>query len=69
MNVENTENNVQMLNLLSRIFTFCIREFTKEILTPDINSQVVVTFMDWLSWTIKYGLSGQTFFSDSFIVV
>lgn len=69
MNVENTENNVQMLSLLSRIFTFCIREFTKEILTPDINSQAVVTFMDWLSWTIKYGLSGQTFFSDSFIVV
>ncbi|CAH8516183.1 unnamed protein product [Schistosoma haematobium] len=58
MNVENTENNIQMLNLLSRVFTFCIREFTKEILTPDTNSQAVVTFMDWLSWTINVSYAG-----------
>ncbi|CAH8477095.1 unnamed protein product [Schistosoma turkestanicum] len=58
MNVENTENNVQMLNLLSRIFTFCIREFTKEILTSDLNSRAVVTFMDWLSWTINVSYAG-----------
>ncbi|XP_018649967.1 histidyl-tRNA synthetase-related [Schistosoma mansoni] len=58
MNVKNTENNIQMLNLLSRIFTFCIREFTKEILTTDINSQAVVTFMDWLSWTVNVSYAG-----------
>ncbi|VDP61061.1 unnamed protein product [Schistosoma mattheei] len=58
MNVENTENDIQMLNLLSRIFTFCIREFTKEILTPDINSQAVVAFMGWLSWTINVSYAG-----------
>ncbi|KAK4469727.1 hypothetical protein MN116_007251 [Schistosoma mekongi] len=54
----NAENSIHMLNLLSRIFTFCIREFTKEIFTSDINSQAIVTFMDWLSWIIEASYFG-----------
>ncbi|KAH8861406.1 D-aminoacyl-tRNA deacylase [Schistosoma japonicum] len=57
-NGASAENSIQMLNLLSRIFTFCIREFTKEIFTSDINSLAIVTFMDWLSWIIEVSYFG-----------
>ncbi|CAH8516655.1 unnamed protein product [Heterobilharzia americana] len=61
INVKDTENSIQMLNLLSRIFTFCIREFTKEILTSDIDSEARVIFADWLLWMINVSYAGGSY--------
>nr|CAH8839695.1 unnamed protein product [Trichobilharzia regenti] len=60
-NSEKSENSIQMLNLLSRVFTFCIREFTKEVLTADRDPQAKVVFLDWLSWMIKVSYQGGSY--------